>query len=67
MSTENPNHWPTPDEIAERCAAIRAGWSDEVRLKRMRPDLRPLQWVCPTASLKQFQNTLEGTTNASDN
>ncbi len=32
---------PTPEEITAICREIQAGWSDEERLKRMRPDWRP--------------------------
>jgi hypothetical protein len=32
---------PTPAEIAERAAEIRATWSPEETLKRLRADLRP--------------------------
>ncbi len=32
---------PTPAEIAERAAEIRAGWSPDELLKRLRSDWRP--------------------------
>ncbi len=32
---------PSPAEIESECMRIRAGWSDEERLKRLRCDLRP--------------------------
>lgn len=33
---------PTPQEIEERAAAIRAEWSEAERQKRLRPDWRSL-------------------------
>jgi hypothetical protein len=33
---------PTPEQIAERCAEIQRGWSAEMRLRRLRADLRPM-------------------------
>lgn len=47
---------PSPAEIAERCAAIRAEWSDEVRIERMRPDLRPQRWEVPGAKLASAES-----------
>ncbi|MDZ4684517.1 MAG: hypothetical protein SH850_05460 [Planctomycetaceae bacterium] len=44
---------PTPQEIAERAAEIRAEWTDEVRIDRMRPDHRPLPWVVPSVTSAQ--------------
>lgn len=44
-SREHTAEKPTPAEIAERAAEIRAEWSDEVRIERMRPDFRPVPWV----------------------
>lgn len=38
---------PTPEQIAAACAEIRAGWSAETYLARMRVDLRPRAWVPP--------------------
>jgi hypothetical protein len=32
---------PSPEEISAICREIQAGWSDEERLKRLRPDWRP--------------------------
>ena len=32
---------PTPEEIAQRCAEIQRGWSEQEKLKRLRSDLRP--------------------------
>lgn len=32
----------TPEVIAAECLRIQAEWSPEVRLRRMRPDLRPV-------------------------
>lgn len=32
---------PSPQEIAERAAEIREGWSESERLSRLRVDLRP--------------------------
>lgn len=32
---------PTPEEIAERAALIRAEWSESERMSRLRVDLRP--------------------------
>ena len=32
---------PSPEEIAERCAAIQAEWTPEERMRRLRCDLRP--------------------------
>ena len=40
---------PTPEEIAERAAEIRAGWSPAERMKRLRVDWRPLRWSLPGA------------------
>ena len=37
-----PHHIPTPEEIAERCAAIQATWTPAERMRRMRHDWRPL-------------------------
>jgi hypothetical protein len=37
---------PTPEEIAQRCAEIQAGWSPEERMKRLRSDLRPHYTRC---------------------
>ena len=39
MSKQQPD--PSPEEIAERCAAIQAEWTPEERMKRLRCDLRP--------------------------
>lgn len=33
---------PTPDEIAERCEAVQAGWSDSERYKRLVIKPRPV-------------------------
>ena len=33
---------PTPAEIAERCLRIQAEWSPEMRMRRLRCDLRPM-------------------------
>ena len=37
---------PTPQEIQERCAAIRAGWSETERIKRRDslPRFMPRDW-----------------------
>lgn len=32
---------PGPEELALRCEAVRAGWSEEERLSRLRADWRP--------------------------
>jgi hypothetical protein len=37
---------PTPEQIAERAAEIRSGWSPEETLKRLRSDLRPSVVLC---------------------
>lgn len=39
-SPETVPHIPSPQEIAERAAAIRAEWTDEERLARFRVDGR---------------------------
>jgi len=39
MST-NPQD-PSPEEIAQRCAEIQAGWTAAEHMKRLRCDLRP--------------------------
>jgi hypothetical protein len=36
---------PTLEEIEERCALIRATWSDEEHYKRIRADWRPVLWT----------------------
>jgi hypothetical protein len=33
---------PTPEQIAEACAAIRAGWSDETRIARRQKSPVPI-------------------------
>jgi hypothetical protein len=40
----NPD--PTPQEIAQRCAAIQQTWSAKERLSRLRVDLRPSYRRC---------------------
>jgi len=37
----NTKRDPTPSEIAERCAEIRATWSAVERQRRLRSDMRP--------------------------
>jgi hypothetical protein len=37
---------PTPEEIAQRCAEIQRGWSEQEKLKRLRSDLRPTFTRC---------------------
>ncbi len=37
---------PTPEEIAQRCAEIQRGWSEQEKLKRLRADLRPTYTRC---------------------
>jgi len=32
---------PKPAEIAERCAEIQLSWSQQERMRRLRPDWRP--------------------------
>ena len=38
---------PTPAEIEQRAAAIRAGWSGQERFKRADPRERRRRWVLP--------------------
>lgn len=47
--TDAPPGAPTPEQIAERAAAIRAEWSPAERMKRLRYDWRPLRWSLPGA------------------
>jgi hypothetical protein len=42
---------PSPAEIARRAAAISAGWSEAVRLSRLRADWRGLPGRLPLAVL----------------
>jgi hypothetical protein len=44
-----PRESPTPDEIAARCATIRAGWSQHVRRLRATRDVVEVQPLRPTA------------------
>jgi hypothetical protein len=37
---------PSPEEIAEACLMIQAGWSERERLSRLRVDLRPHYTRC---------------------
>jgi len=43
---------PTPQEIAERCAEIRAEWSEAVRQRRLRYD-----WRCTVEPLEPMKTT----------
>lgn len=40
---------PTPDEIRQRAAEIRAGWSDATELSRRA--VKPTHWSPPTATV----------------
>ena len=46
-SQESHSKCPTPEEIAERAASIREGWSDEERVKRMGGSTDPERWTPP--------------------
>jgi hypothetical protein len=46
-SQEAHSKCPSPEEIAERAAAIRQGWSDEERVKRMGGSNEPERWTPP--------------------
>ena len=37
---------PSPEEIAERCLLIQAGWTAREKLSRLRVDLRPHYTRC---------------------
>lgn len=56
MATRQRYVDPTPEEIAERSAAIRAEWCDEVRTQRetvrQRTDWRPPVHAMPRAESK---------------
>ena len=41
-----PKRDPTPQQIAAACLQIQAGWSPEVRLRRLRSDERPVVGTC---------------------
>lgn len=42
---------PSRKEIAAMCAEIRAGWSEEERLQRLRVDWRPQAWEVPLSTV----------------
>lgn len=42
---------PTPEEIAEVCAEIQAGWSPEERERRVQGSFRVSSWEAPTYRL----------------
>jgi hypothetical protein len=46
---------PSPEEIAERCAEIQAGWSEIERQRRLRPDWRNPAPETRTASTRDAQ------------
>lgn len=37
-----PTQNPTPEEIRQACLLIQAAWTEAERLKRLRPDWRPV-------------------------
>ncbi|TWT75513.1 hypothetical protein Pla123a_30220 [Posidoniimonas polymericola] len=49
----NCKHTPDPEEIAAVCAEIRATWSPEETLRRIRPDWRPASWTAPELELAE--------------
>lgn len=34
MPSREPRHFPTPEEIRQRCEKLRAGWTDQEERKR---------------------------------
>ena len=46
-----PKHEPTSKEIAEACERIRERWADDERLKRLRPDWRPVEPMAPLVAV----------------
>lgn len=53
MSDANCNHTPDPEEIEAVCAAIRARWSPEETLRRLRVDWRPEAWTAQELELAE--------------
>jgi hypothetical protein len=51
---------PTPAEIAVRAELVRAGWSEAVRLSRLRVDWRPLGWYVPVVEAGVLAAALAG-------
>lgn len=43
---------PSPAEIEQMTAEIRAGWTPAERMKRLRPDLRPMFTSCDGRELE---------------
>jgi hypothetical protein len=51
---------PTPEEIAQRCAEIQRGWSEQERMKRLRSDLRPSFVGCDGVAEEMSAANYEG-------
>lgn len=54
MGWKNKKPDPTPDEIRERCAEVRAGWSESMREKRRFKTDDYLPWLPPLINLAEF-------------
>ncbi|TWT35877.1 hypothetical protein KOR34_07730 [Posidoniimonas corsicana] len=52
---DEPYYLPSPEEYEAAKAAIRARWTPEERLKRLRFDWRPGEWGAPLVELGEFQ------------
>ena len=51
---------PSPEEIAERCLLIQAGWTAREKLSRIRSDWRPSFTTCDGRELEMDAETYSG-------
>ena len=56
---ERPRYEPTPDQIAETCEQIRAGWSVRETAQRITCERR-ISWQLPQLSVKDLTSEPEG-------